>query len=152
MCRLALALIGVSAVSLFAGQSPIPELSELTTKARLTGTIVSHCPAEFVPGQGRGYAVAVVSPDGVGRYVALHPNGSMQEIIPFARQGEVSCYTPVDAVKLNVTLQKSATIHGAIEPRFETTVVCTFVDDTTATCWQYSPAIRDFVKVGQWTT
>jgi hypothetical protein len=152
MFRLAMLMIGVSIVQPFVRQFPPADLAELTTKARLTGTIVSHCAAEFVPGQGYGYAVAVVSPDGVGRYVALHPNGSMQEIIPFSRLGEVSCYTPVDAVKLNATLQKSATIHGAIDPRFETTVVCTFLDDTTATCWQYSPAVHDFVKVGQWTT
>lgn len=129
-----------------------PALAELTTKARLNGTIVSHCAAEFVPAQKGAFAVAVVSPDGVGRYVALHADGVMQEIIPFSRRGEVSCYTRADAVKLDATLQKSDTIHGSIEPRFDTTVVCGFIDDTTATCWQYSPAARDFVKVGQWTT
>ena len=153
MFRLAIALIlGVSAMPPFAHQFLPPELVELTTKARLNGTIVSYCAAEFAPGQGRAYAVAAISPDGVGRYVALHADGVMQEIIPFSGGGEVSCYTRADAVKLNATIQKSQTIHGSIEPRFDTTVVCVFVDDTTATCWQYSPAVRDFVKVGQWTT
>lgn len=153
MFRLAITLMmAVSAVQPFAQQFPPPDLAELTTKARLSGTIVSHCAAEFAPGRAGAYAVAVISPDGVGRYVALHPDGVMQEIIPFSRTGEVSCYTRAEALKLHATIQKSETIHGSIEPRFDTTVVCTFLDDTTVRCWQYSPAARDFVKVGQWTT
>jgi hypothetical protein len=153
MFRVAITLmLGVSLLPSSARQFPPPEVAELTTKARLNGTIVSHCAAEFAPGRGRGYAVAVVSPDGVGRYVALHADGAMQEIIPFSRRGEVSCYTRTEALELHATIQKSETTRGSIEPRFDTTVVCGFVDDTTATCWQYSPAARDFVKVGQWMT
>lgn len=152
MFRLALTVLAIAVVPTDALQYPPPDLSELTTKARLNGTIVSYCAAEFAAGQRGGYAVAVVSPDGVGRYVALHPDGVMQEIIPFSRRGEVSCHTRADAAKLNATLQQSATVRVSIEPRFDTTVVCAFVDDTTATCWQYSPVERDFVKVGQWTT
>jgi hypothetical protein len=153
MFRLALALmIGVSAVPAAARQLPPPELFELTMKARLNGTIVSHCAAEFTSGRAGAYAVAVVSPDGVSRYVALHQDGVMQEIIPFYGTGQVSCYTPAQALKLHATIQKSKTLHGSIEPQFDTTVVCTFFDDTAAACWQYSPAARDFVKVGQWKT
>jgi hypothetical protein len=153
MFRLTIALmLGVSAVPLFARQLLPVDLTELGIKARLTGTIVSHCPAEFEPGRVGAYAVAAVSPDGVGRYVALHPDGVMQEIIPFSREGQVSCYTRAEALKVHATIQKSDTTHGSIEPRFDTTVVCVFIDDTTATCWQYSPAARDFVKVGQWMT
>ena len=153
MFRLTITLmLGVSTVPLFARQLLPVELTELTLKARLNGTIVSHCPAEFELGRVGAYAVAAVSPDGVGRYVALHPDGVMQEIIPFSGEGQVSCYPPAEALKLHATMQKSDTIHGSIAPRFDTTVVCVFVDDTTATCWQYSPAVRDFVKVGQWTT
>jgi hypothetical protein len=37
-------------------------------------------------------------------------------------------------------------------PRFNTTVVCGFLEDTVAECWQYSPDDRAFVKVGGWTT
>jgi hypothetical protein len=131
---------------------PPPDLAELTTKARLNGHILSYCSAEFVKGQKGAYAVAVVSPDGVRRYVALHPDGMMQELIPFSGRGELSCYTRAEAVKLDATVQKSDTIEGSIEPQFDTTVVCTFVDDTTARCWQYSPDARDFVGVGRWTT
>lgn len=151
MFRLAITLMMV-AVQPFAHQLPPPDLAELTTKARLNGTIVSFCAAEFTSGRAGAYVVAVTSPDGVGRYVALHPDGVMQEINFFSRRGEVSCHTRAEALKLHGTIQKSETIHGSIEPRFDTTVVCTFVDDTTAMCWQYSPAVRDFVKVGQWTT
>ena len=131
---------------------PPADLAELTTKARLNGHIRSYCSAEFVTGQKGAYAVAVVSPDGVRRYVALHTDGVMQELIPFSGRGELSCYTRAEAVQLNVTIQKSDTIEGSIEPQFDTTVVCTFVDDTTARCWQYSPEARDFVGVGRWTT
>ena len=153
MFRLTIALmLGVSAVPQIRGQIPPADLAELTTKARLTGTIVSYCAAEFETGRAGAYAVAAISPDGNGRYVALHPDGVMQEIIPFSGAGEVSCHTRAEALKLHATIQKSETIHGSIEPRFDTTVVCTFVDDTTARCWQYSPAVRDFVKVGQWMT
>ena len=131
---------------------PPPDLAELTTKARLSGTIVSHCAAEFERGRAGAYAVAVISPDGNGRYVALHPDGVMQEIVPFFGEGEVSCYTRAEALKLQATIQKSETIHGSLEPRFDGTTVCTFITDTSVTCWQYSPAARDFVKVGQWLT
>jgi hypothetical protein len=153
MFRLAIALtLGVSAVSPLVRQLPPADLTALTIKARLTGTIVAHCAAEFEAGRPGAYAVAAVSPDGVGRYVALHPDGVMQEISPFYRTAELSCYTRAQALKLHDTLEKSQTLHGSLEPRFDTTVVCTFVDDTAATCWQYSPAVRDFVKVGQWKT
>jgi hypothetical protein len=153
LMRYAIALtLCLSGAPALARQFPPPDLAELTTKARLNGTIVSHCAAEFSPGQKGGYAVAVVSPDGVGRYVALHPDGVMQEIIPFSAAGDVSCYTPAEAITLHATIQKSETVHGSIALRFDTTMVCGFIDDTTATCWQYSPAARDFVKVGQWTT
>ena len=131
---------------------PPPDLAELTTKARLNGHILSYCGAEFVHGQKGAYAVAVVSPDGARRYVALHADGVMQELIPFSGKGELSCYTRAEAVKLSATIQKSDPIKGSIAPQFDTTVVCTFVDDTTARCWQYSPDARDFVSVGKWTT
>ena len=35
---------------------------------------------------------------------------------------------------------------------FENLLMCGFIDDTTAQCWQYSPADRSFVRVGQWIT
>jgi hypothetical protein len=153
MFRLSIALMmGVSAALPLVRQLPPPDLAELTFKARLTGTIVSYCPAEFEAGRTGAYALAVISPDGNGRYVAVHPDATMQEIIPFSHTGELSCYTSVQALKLHDTIQKSRTLYGSLEPRFDSTVVCTFVDDTTATCWQYSPAARDFVKVGQWRT
>ena len=145
-------MMAVSAAQPFARQLLPGDLAELTIKARLTGTIVSHCAAEYELGRVGAFAVAAISPDGNGRYVALHPDGVMQEIIPFSSVGQVSCYTRAAALKLDATIRKSETIHGSIEPRFDTTVVCTFIDDTTAMCWQYAPAVRDFVKVGQWTT
>jgi hypothetical protein len=129
-----------------------PDLAELTTKARLSGTILSSCAAEFTPGRKGAFAVASQSPDGNRRYMALDADGTMWELAWFKGAGDLACYTRAEAEKLADTLAHSATVHGAIEPQFDSTVVCTFVDETTALCWQYSPTARDFVLVGKWTT
>jgi hypothetical protein len=39
-----------------------------------------------------------------------------------------------------------------VAPAFSTTVVCGFVEETSAVCWQYSPAARAFIKIGEWQT
>jgi hypothetical protein len=49
-------------------------------------------------------------------------------------------------------MRRSDTIHGHLAPRWNTTIVCGFVDDTNAVCWQYSPADRALVKIGEWVT
>jgi hypothetical protein len=54
--------------------------------------------------------------------------------------------TPITVVS------QSSTILGQIVKRFDTTVVCGFLEDTVAECWQYSPDDRAFVEVGGWTT
>jgi hypothetical protein len=43
MFRLAIALMGVSALSPFGYRVPTSDFAELTFKARLTGTMVAHC-------------------------------------------------------------------------------------------------------------
>jgi hypothetical protein len=87
-----------------------------------------------------------------GRYLVLEPNGTVTELASFARSADLSCYTPAEARRLHQTIGQSDTIHGKLEPRWRTTVVCAFVDDTTAVCWQHSPAGGAFVEVGGWTT
>jgi hypothetical protein len=70
----------------------------------------------------------------------------------FSGQSDLSCYTRARAEALDVSIRESETIRGHLTPRWDTTVVCGFVEETLAACWQYSPADRAFVKVGQWET
>jgi hypothetical protein len=62
------------------------------------------------------------------------------------------CYTPAEARKLNNAIAAAGTMHGEIAPTWSTTVICGFVEETNAVCWQYSPKDRAFLKVGEWTT
>ena len=140
------------AASIAAAQEMPPELVALTAKARINGPVVAWCRAEFRSGQPGAFAVAVTSADGGGRYLALDSDGRVTELGSFARRADLSCYSRAQAEKLDVSITQSATIHGHITPRWNTTVVCGFIDDTAATCWQYSPANPAFVTVGQWVT
>ena len=127
-------------------------LTELVRGARLNEPVAAWCRAEFRSGHPDAFAVAVTSAPGGGRYVALDSDGGVIELGRFKRTADLSCYSRAEAEKLDGTLRKSETIHGQIKPRWNTTVVCGFVDHTTAVCWQYSPADRAFVKVGEWIT
>lgn len=132
---------------------PVPaDVAELSKKAGIQGAILASCRAEWEQGRHGAFAIAVSTREGRGRYLALHPDATAIELAAFNRQPDLSCHTPADARKLNLSLVASATIQGGIVPRWTTTVVCGFVDDTTAVCWQYSPAETGFVEVGGWTT
>ena len=97
--------------------------------------------------------VAIAASTGAGgRYLVLGPGSSAVELAPFAGRPDLSCYSRAEAVKLDRSVRTSDTIHGRIAPRWSTTVICGFVDETNAVCWQYSPAARAFVKVGEWIT
>jgi len=76
----------------------------------------------------------------------------MRELGSFEGIGDLSCYTRAQAERMDVTINRSDTIHGHITPRWNTTVVCAFINATSATCWQYSPVERTFVRVGEWET
>ena len=128
------------------------DLSRLMAKARLDGPVVGWCRAEFRPGHPGAFAVAVTSSGGDGRYVALDADGRLTVLASFTGGVEVSCYTRSRAEKLHSTIKQSETVEGHITPRWKTTVVCGFVHDTGAACWQYSPVDRKFVKVGEWIT
>ena len=132
------------------GQMPA-ELTALIAKARLDGSATAWCRAGFRDGQINAFAVAIAAGTG-GRYVAIDADGRMSELTRFSSRPDLSCYTRAQAEDLNRSLKQSETIQGQITPRFNTTVVCAFTDDTTARCWQYSPANSAFVDVGGWTT
>ena len=128
-----------------------PELSALTAASRLDGRVTAWCRAGFRPAQANAFVVAMTSSAG-GRYVALEPEVPPTELGRFTGSADLSCYTRAQAADLDKSIRQSSTIHGQIMPRFNTTVVCGFVEDTVAECWQYSPDDRAFVKVGGWTT
>jgi hypothetical protein len=124
----------------------------LAAKARLASPVVGWCRGEFREGRSGAYAVAISSSAAGGRYLVLESDATVVELASFTRSPDLSCYTPAEARKLHLAIGRSDTIHGQIVPRWRTTVVCAFVDDTTSVCWQYSPAYRVFVKVGEWVT
>jgi hypothetical protein len=135
-----------------AARGPMPaELTALMAKARLDGSAAAWCRAGFRDGQLNAFALAVTAGTG-GRYVALDSDGKASELAKFSGRPDLSCYSRAQAGDLNRSLKQSETIHGQITPRFNTTVVCAFTEDTTARCWQYSPTDSAFVEVGTWTT
>jgi hypothetical protein len=135
-----------------AGQQVPSELAALAAKAKLSGAASAWCRAEFRSGHRGAFAAAMSSADGGGRYVALDSDGRVSELSTYKDSADLACYTPADARKLDAAIRKSETIQGRIRPRWKTTVVCGFVDPTAAVCWQYSPADRTFVRVGEWVT
>ena len=130
---------------------PVPaELAASIAKAQLQGTVASWCRGGFFAGGRPQYAVAVARERG-GSYVVID-GGVAVTLAAFSGGADLSCYTPAEARRLNRTIASSETISGRVAPRWNTTVVCGFVEDTSAVCWQYSPSRREFVKIGEWTT
>ncbi len=122
------------------------------TKARVDGTLVGWCRGQLRAGRPDGYAVAIASATAGGRYLVLGDDATVVELSPYLEAPELACYTPAEARKLDRSIRSSATISGGVAPAFATTVVCAFVEDTSAVCWQYSAKARAFVKVGEWQT
>lgn len=145
----ALIVLALAAALQPAAQLP-QELTAWAAKAKLA-PIVTWCRAEFQTGQRGSFAVAVTGGGG-GRYLALNADGRATALSEFKGRADLSCYTRAEAEKLERSIRQSETIHGQIAPRWNTTVVCGFTDNTTAHCWQYSPVDRAFVTVGGWTT
>jgi hypothetical protein len=146
---IALTLFALVVALQSAGQLP-RELAALAAKAKLA-PIVSWCRAEFQTGQRGSFAVATAAGED-RRYIALDADGRPTSLSEFKGRADLSCYTRAEAEKLERSIRQSETIQGQIAPRWNTTVLCGFTDDTTAHCWQYSPVDRTFVRVGGWTT
>ena len=144
--------VALAAASIVAAQPAPSELSVLAAKARLDRPVAAWCRGEFRAGRPGAFAVAVASPAGAGRYLVLEADATVVELGSFTRGADLSCYSPAEAEKLNVTIGRSDTIHGRIAPRWSTTVVCGFVDATTAVCCQHSPLESVFMEVGHWVT
>jgi hypothetical protein len=145
-------LIAIAVLSIAAVQSVPSELAALAKKARIDGSIARWCRGEFRAGRSDEFAVAVNSPGGGGRYLVLQSDATVVELASFSRGADLSCYSRAEAQKMNSTIARSATIEGQISPRWNTTVICAFVDNTTSVCWQHSPTDRKYVRVGGWVT
>ena len=122
-----------------------PDLNELIDKASLVGRIYSWCPA------ADGFAVATVNAP-TPSYVVLFLGGRVQTLAAYKGRPDLACYNRREAEKLHASITQSETIHGGVTPKWNTPVICGFVEDTMAVCWQYSPTERVFVEIGGWTT
>jgi hypothetical protein len=85
-------------------------------------------------------------------YATVREDAEVVMLAGFTGQPDLSCYTRREAENLNASIRASETIDGSITPRWDSTVICGFTDDTTAVCWQFAPDERTFVRVGGWTT
>jgi hypothetical protein len=112
----------------------------------VTDPIVGWCQGQLRPGRP-GIVVAAG-----GRYLAIDGSGQAVLLAAFTDKPELSCHSRAQARDLHRDIQRSETLSGRVAPRFDTTTICGFVDATTATCWQFSPAERVYVEVGGWTT
>jgi len=129
-----------------------PEMRALADKAGFGPAVVRWCPVDPQAGRPRMYAVAVKSPDGGGRYLVLAPDGSVTPLLPYSGDVDLSCYPRERADELSAAIETSDTIEGQLAARWDSTVICAFVESTQAVCWQFDPAVTRFVEVGRWRT
>lgn len=133
------------------GQPPPPDLAALVTRDGSGGRVMAWCRGEFRPDRPGAYAVAIANAHG-SQYVVLDAHGTSTVLGAFSGGADLACYSPAAAAALSVSIRRSTTIQGRIAPRWKTSVVCGFIDNTTARCWQFSPSARAFVRVGGWVT
>lgn len=151
-CLVALFALGVLAASMLGAQQMPSELATLVSRAGLTGAIGGWCRGTFRPGHPGGFAIAVTAAPTGGRYLLLDSDGAVSELGSFDRRPDLACYSRAQAKKLDIALRRSSTLHGRIVPRWNTTVICAFVNATGALCWQYSPKERRLIHIGEWVT
>jgi hypothetical protein len=135
-----------------AAQALPAAVAELASRANLTRPVVAWCTGEFRTGQSGDFAVAVSPGADSGRYLILGADATVTELATYTAGAELACYSRGEAEGLSASIEESESVQGGIRPRFDTTVVCGFVTNTEAVCWQYSPPDRGFVRVGGWIT
>lgn len=102
-----------------AGAEPTPapaNLVALAAKAKIVMPLAAWCRGTLGAGTSVAYAVAIGSPTGGGKYLVLLTNGDVVELAPFTGGADLACYTPSEARTLSTSIERSATIHGAITP------------------------------------
>ena len=146
-------IVRVAVVAAVTAAQPVPtNLSALVARARIDGRVEAWCAGRFHPKPTNAFAVAMTSPAGGGRYVVIEADAAFKELARFSGGADLSCYTRAEAQRLDRTIRQSATIHGRITPRGNTTIACGFIEDTIAVCWQFDPSTGAFVTIGGWTT
>jgi hypothetical protein len=151
--RTGISLALVVALEPAVASSPAPAaLTALLSAQGISRPVMAWCQGEFRDGRPGGFAVALQAADGGGTYAVVEPKAAIVELGTYVQQPSIDCYTRAEADTLDDTIRRSTTIHGRVRPRWNTSVVCAFSDATSATCWQYSPVDRAFVRVGQWVT
>lgn len=135
-----------------AAQLQSPEMRALADAAGIGPAVVRWCPVDPRAGHPRMYAVAVKSVDGGGRYLVLGQDGTVTPLSPYGGDVDLSCYPRERADELSAAIKASDGITGQLAARWDGTVVCAFVESTQAVCWQFDPAVRQFVEVGRWRT
>jgi SAM-dependent methyltransferase len=129
------------------------ELTALIAKAKLDRPVALSCRGEFRTGRAGAFAVAVTSATGAGgQYLVLDPDGTVSLLAAFSEGPDLACYTRAAAEQLNDSIARARTVHGSVNPPWDTTIVCGFVEDTRSVCWQFSPAENRFVTIGEWIT
>lgn len=127
------------------------ELSALLTRTAYAGRVESWCRVTIDNEQPVGFAVALVTPKR-SQYAVVQPDARIVALADYSGRSDLACYSRPEAQKLDASIKASETIQGSVTPRWNTTVICGFVEPTAAMCWQYSPTERAFVGIGGWTT
>lgn len=149
---LALGLAAAIGVVPATAQLQSPEMRRLADQAGFGPQVVRWCPVDPAPGQARAYAVAVKSASGGGRYLVLDADGAVTPLLPYSGDVDLSCYPRERAEELASAIKQSSTIEGHLAPRWDATVVCAFIENTQAVCWQFDRDARRYVEVGRWRT
>ena len=148
-------MIGILGALAYAAFAPLQtpalpgELSRLMESANV-GRVSDWCRAERRSRGRQAYAVAIGTNG--GRYLAVVSNSLVVELGKYSDSPDLSCYSREEAQRLDRSISESEAIHGSIKPRWSTPVICGFVADTRAVCWQFSPGHNTYLKVGEWVT
>jgi hypothetical protein len=138
--------------ALTAAKGVPPELIALAAKAKVSEPIAAWCKGAIFAGKPLAYAVGIKESNNRGRYLAIDANAQVTTLATFSGEASVDCHTPAEARDLGKSISEHEAIHGGIKPQYRTAVICAFVEDAEAICWQYSPKANAFVKVGRWMT
>ena len=133
------------------GEAVPPPLATLLYRTPYEGRLQAWCTATLASGAPPGFAVALLTAKGT-HYAVVDGDAGITMLADYAGQPDLSCHSRRDAEKLSATIRASETIEGSVTPRWDSTVICGFVRDTEAVCWQYSSEEKRFVRVGGWVT
>jgi hypothetical protein len=127
------------------------DLSALLSRTPYEGRLETWCRVAFDSSGPAAFAVALATARGKV-YATVGGDAQIVVLAEFRGGSDLACYTRREAEKLDASIRDSEGMHGSVTPRWDSTVICGFVEDTMAVCWQFAPDERTFVRVGRWTT